>query len=319
MAELTQLKEAVAKVLPEVKYVIAWQRGHQPLRSRPLFVRGPEDIEKMIWDETCTNNLASYLTSHRGEKIGIVVKGCDSRSVIELLQEKLIARDDVVLIGMPCTGMFSLNKIRARLDLSRLGAADWDQESLRIATRDGEEHSFPRDEVLADRCLSCAYPNPLAFDVHVGEPLEPWAPRQHTYARVQEFEKLPMDQRFEFWRREMNRCVRCYACRNACPLCVCKDHCIAESRQPHYQSQEADVCEKWFFQMIHAMHTAGRCTQCGACERACPMDIPVLLLKKKMAQVVEDLFEYEAGIDQTAVPPLLTFQLEERHIEEKKW
>ena len=170
-----------------------------------------------------------------------------------------------------------------------------------------------------DKFLSCAYPNPLVFDVHVGEPIEPWSAKQDPFARVIEFEKLSLDQRFEFWRREMNRCTRCYACRNACPLCVCKDHCIAESRQPHYQSQEADVCEKWFFQMIHAMHTAGRCTECGACERACPMDIPVLLLKKKMAQIVGELFDYKAGIDQTAIPPLLTFQSEEEHIEEKKW
>lgn len=319
MAELTELKAAVAKVLPDVKYVLAWQRGHQPLRSRPLFVRTEADLDKMIWDETCCYNLASYLTSRRGEKVGLVVKGCDSRSVIELLQEKLIDRDDVVLVGVPCTGVFSMNKIRSRVDLWRVADAGWDQAALTVATRDGERIELPRDEVAPDKCLSCAYPNPLLFDVHVGEPIEPWSPKQERFARVAEFEKLPMDQRFEFWRREMNRCVRCYACRNACPLCVCKDHCIAESRQPHYQSAEADVCEKWFFQMIHAMHTAGRCTECGACERACPMDIPVLLLKKKMAQVVGELFEYEAGIDQTAVPPLLTFQSVEAHIEEKKW
>ena len=138
MAELTELKQAVAKVLPDVKYVIAWQRGHQPLRSRPLFVRSEADLDKMIWDETCYHNLASFLTSHKGEKIGIVVKGCDSRTVIELLQEKLIDRDDVVLIGMPCTGMFSLNKVRARINLSGVKEARWDDTTLTVVTRDGE-------------------------------------------------------------------------------------------------------------------------------------------------------------------------------------
>ena len=320
MAELNDLRQAVAKVLPDVKYVIAWQRGYQPLQSRPLFVRTEADLDKMIWDDTCYYNLAAFLTAHKGEKIGVVIKGCDSRTVIELLQEKLIDREDVVLIGVPCTtGKFSLNKVRAQADISRLAEADWDGKELRLTTRDGDKAVVDRLSVAPDKCLSCKYPNPLIFDVHVGEPVEPWEPKKDQYAGVAEFEKLDMDQRFEFWRREMNRCVRCYACRNACPLCVCKDHCIAESRQPHYQSAEADVCEKWFFQMIHAMHTAGRCTECGACERACPMDIPLLLLKKKMSQIIKDLFDYEAGIDQTAIPALLTYQNEEEHIEEKKW
>ncbi len=39
-------------------------------------------------------NPAVYLPDFKGRKIGIVVKGCDSRSVVELLQEKLINRED---------------------------------------------------------------------------------------------------------------------------------------------------------------------------------------------------------------------------------
>jgi Na+-translocating ferredoxin:NAD+ oxidoreductase RnfC subunit len=100
---------------------------------------------------------------------------------------------------------------------------------------------------------------------------------------------------------------------------VCRDHCIAETRDPHWLSQETGVQEKWMFQLIHAMHTAGRCTECGECERACPMDIPVLMLKKKLNREVLDLFDYEAGLDESATPPLFTFKVEEDHIEEKEW
>ncbi len=319
MAELNELKEAVARTLPDVKHIIGWQRGYHAVRSSPLFIRKEADLDKLIWDHTCYQNLASYLTSTKGERVGIIVKGCDSRSVIQLLQEQLINREDVVVIGVPCTGIISLDKIRARFPINRVKDMQVEGDELTITTRDGEEHALNRWDVAPDKCLSCKYPNPLIFDTYVGEPIETWEPKQGHYARDEEFDKKSLEERLEFWRREMSRCIRCYACRNACPMCVCRDHCIAESRQPHYQSQEADVREKFFFQLIHAMHLAGRCTECGECERACPMDIPVLLFKTQMGKVMKDLFDYEAGIDQTAVPPLLTFQAEESNIEEKEW
>ena len=59
--------------------------------------------------------------------------------------------------------------------------------------------------------------------------------------------------------------------------------------------------------MIHAFHLAGRCTGCGECERVCPMEIPVALVKEKLNQIVKELLDYEAGLDPEAKPPLMTF------------
>jgi len=74
--------------------------------------------------------------------------------------------------------------------------------------------------------------------------------------------------------------------------------------------------EKLIFQVVHALHTTGRCTECG---RACPMGIPVLKLKRHRNQIIHDLFEYRAGTDSEAVPPLLSFQAEEKNINERGW
>ena len=49
------------------------------------------------------------------------------------------------------------------------------------------------------------------------------------------------------------------------------------------------------FHMIHALHLAGRCTECGECERACPMNIPLGKLKKKINMDMLELFDYVAG------------------------
>jgi Fe-S oxidoreductase len=76
-------------------------------------------------------------------------------------------------------------------------------------------------------------------------------------------------------------------------------------------SQETGVRQKWMYQLIHAMHLAGRCTECGECERACPMEIPILSLRRKMNQEIASLFGYQAGLDPEGVAPLMTFKPEE--------
>jgi L-lactate utilization protein LutB len=67
------------------------------------------------------------------------------------------------------------------------------------------------------------------------------------------------------------------------------------------------IPEKFLFHFIHAMHLAGRCTECGECERVCPMEIPVTLMKEKLNKIMEEMLGYVAGLDPTAIPPLLTF------------
>jgi Na+-translocating ferredoxin:NAD+ oxidoreductase RnfC subunit len=72
------------------------------------------------------------------------------------------------------------------------------------------------------------------------------------------------------------------------------------------------------FHMIHAIHLAGRCTECGECERACPMDIPLGKLKKKINMEMKELFDYVPGTKAEDKPPLYTFKVEEEKIEEHK-
>lgn len=59
------------------------------------------------------------------------------------------------------------------------------------------------------------------------------------------------------------------------------------------------------FQVIRNIHVAGRCTDCGECERVCPQNIPLRSLSKKMSELVDEMFHYKAGIDKNA-PALMT-------------
>lgn len=315
-----ELKSAITAALPDVTCVIGWGAGPEALRDAPLFMRKEEDVEGFTAGFLSVNNPALYLPEYTGTKVAVVVKGCDARSVGQLLNENLIKREEVHIIGFPCNGVIDVDKAAAKLqgtcEPGEVTALREDGDAVVLSTPAGEVR-LDKKGITADKCGRCLFPNALNADAFVGEQREA-AVQEDGYADLEAFEALPLEERFAFWEKEMSRCIRCYACRNACPLCVCRDQCVAVSREPHWVSQADGVRDKLFFQVIHASHLAGRCTGCGECERACPVGIPVLLLKRALSRSVESLFAYRAGVDE-GTPPLLTFTLEEPKIKERDW
>jgi coenzyme F420-reducing hydrogenase delta subunit/ferredoxin len=320
---LAELKESIKANLSGLDFVIGWQQGFDPLHNTPLFMRSPEDVNKFVWGPLNVHNLATYLPALRNKKVGVVVKGCDSRSVTELLQEKLIDRDKLVVFSMPCTGVADLSKIGRILEGKGTGAARVETAVFSggnlAVVAEGKQYFLPMADMAADKCLSCRYPNALVADHLIGERLVPAAPAEGPDDLRVAAGCTGVMNTMAFWRYHMDRCIRCHACRNACPICVCRDHCIAQSHDPHWISQEDTVTEKLMFQVVQTLHLAGRCTECGECQRACPMGIPVLELKRHMNKVIHKLFEYRAGTDPEAIPPLLSFQVEEKNINERGW
>ena len=80
------------------------------------------------------------------------------------------------------------------------------------------------------------------------------------------------------------------------------------------------MTEKFFFQIIHALHLAGRCTGCGECQTNCPVGIPIFALRAHLNRVIAELFSgYQAGRDAQAVPPLLGYMVDEANIQEREW
>jgi ferredoxin len=52
-------------------------------------------------------------------------------------------------------------------------------------------------------------------------------------------------------------------------------------------------------------HQAGRCVQCGACERACPTNVNLGLFTRLLADEVKERFAFEPGMS-TEQPGLLS-------------
>jgi formate dehydrogenase subunit beta len=106
--------------------------------------------------------------------------------------------------------------------------------------------------------------------------------------------KLNPDEKFAWWQKELSKCIKCYACRQACPLCYCT-RCAVEVNQPQWIPVQSNTHGNVEWHILRAMHLAGRCISCGECGRACPVGIPCHLLTMHLADQTHKYFNVHAG------------------------
>ena len=305
-----KLREIAKELLEkkEVDLIIGFGEGTLSLRATPVFIRKPGDADRLIWNSFCENNLAAYLHKFDRFKVGLVVKGCDARSVTALALEKRFRNHPVYLIGVPCGRMVDRRKIKKAVKGEILKAVE--KEGKVIVSGEDFEISLNRDEFLYPGCQVCTHRTPKQTNVLVGDPVEEVS-LVNDHPDVDEFEQMSPEERWKSFEEETNRCIRCYACREACPMCYCKE-CFVDSSRPKWIEKGLNASDIQFYHIVRAYHQTGRCSGCGACERACPMEIRLSHLTRKLNQQVKELFGFETGIDAEASPPLSTFEAEDK-------
>ncbi len=268
----------------EATVVIGWEKGTMPYNSTPVMIRSAAEVDKLIWDEYCQQNLSPYLIDfiYTEDKVAIFAKGCDTRAYNRLIQDKRITADKCIIIGVPCSGM----------------------KNAKAAARLPEGAEVP----MANACKECRYPNPVVFDRKIGQDVTPWC-TEKNFADVEAIEAMGQDEKAAFWQSQYSKCIRCYACRNICPACNCTN-CIFDQSASGWQSKDINASENEFYGVTRAFHVAGRCIECGQCEMVCPSDIPIMLMNKKFIKDIDTLFgAYEAGIETEGPTPLSHYEV----------
>lgn len=284
-----KLREKAAELLSsgKVKCVIGYERGTDGVNARPFFAYSHEESQQLIFDQTCVHNLAKYLINKKGIPTAIVAKACDERAINLLLKESQIKREEVLILGVVCDGIV--------------------QRSWSRASAEPEP-----------RCQACQYKTPLVYDFLVGEaqPLseaslrQPKELPQPSYPDIEKYEAMSAKEKADFWREQSEKCIRCYGCRQVCPGCYCFE-CFADILDPLWLGIRIAPPENQMWLTGRAFHLAGRCVDCGECQRVCPVQIPLMLLNHKLLKEVGEKFNFQPGIDAGMPAPFETFNKDE--------
>jgi ferredoxin len=122
---------------------------------------------------------------------------------------------------------------------------------------------------------------------------------------------MSVSERRAFWADELDRCVKCYACRSSCPMCYC-ERCTMDCNRPQWIPVASHALGNLEYHMVRAMHLAGRCVQCGTCGTACPVGIPVHLLTFFAENTVRRQFGQKGGASAKLDYAMSTFKPDDK-------
>jgi ferredoxin len=297
-----------------VSCVLGWGAGEFGYDVTPTIFHTAEELQNgFVFNDFCGANFAKYLVSKTQKvegKILVFLKPCDTYSFNQLLTEHRFDREKVYAVGIPCEGMADIAKVKALVG-EGIVSVETDGDGISVTTLyEDAPIRVKTADVLAERCINCKSRKHVAYDELMGDEGEVVASAR--FDEVARIEAMTPDERFAFWQGELSKCIRCNACRDACPACTC-EKCVFDNPGSGVENKSpANSFEEKMFHIIRAFHVAGRCTDCGECSRVCPQNIPLHLLNRKFIKDINEFYgEYQAGEEVGMRAPLVDYTTED--------
>ena len=289
-----------------------------------------------------------------GAKVAVVLRPCEIRAFVELVKLKQGRIEEVVLIGIDCLGAFKQNDY-----IQIAGEKETEFTSRFYKDILSGKKGIPEGFDLARACKACENPIPNGADILVGlfgvnidnqfliQARTPKGEEIYENLRLSDTEEPPerlaavesllaermayRDKMFAETSEVINcieklniyfaRCVNCYNCRVACPVCYCKECVFVTDVFNHDPVQYLRWARRkgvikmptdtLFYHLTRIAHMSTSCVGCGQCSNACPNDIPVMELFRTVSFHTQKAFEYEAGRNIEDDLPLSVFREDE--------
>ena len=293
-----------------VARVIGWRKGDMPYNPEPAYFTKAEDFDDFVYDGFCGANLSKMMieASKLEGKTAVCLKPCDTYSFNQLIREHRVSRENAYIIGVGCRGKLDIEKARKAgiKGIKSISGVEIEGEGpVTFDTIYGAKEMDYKDLML-DRCHVCKGKEHVVYDELIGQSQD--TDDADRFEEVRRIEAMSPEERFNFFRSELSKCIRCNACRNVCPACSCRKCVFDNTNFDSQQKANADSFEEKMFHIIRAFHVAGRCTDCGECSRVCPEGIPLHLFNRKFIKDIDDFYgEFQAGKDPEAQSPLTDF------------
>ncbi len=320
-----------------------------------------------------TRFLKEYLNGADRQKLAVTCKPCDARGIIELVKRNKIWKDNLLLIGLNCTGTFSSTGAKRmveevfQVDPMDVVEEDIDDGKVTIKLKDGTEHMKELAELETagygrrENCRRCDVNIPTMTDIACGkwgaegkkasfiqlcstkgsEIFNKAVEAGHIKAEIPnntsietrnkkdevevsrakswqekdfaELNEMDPQQKFNYWFDQFNQCIKCYGCRDACPICYCDEgKCYLEAKRLDFPV--GVIPPGALFSWTRVMHVVDSCVNCGQCQDVCPSEIPICKLIHMIHLEIGEIFNYKPGMDIESRPPLRTAPEDEVNI-----
>lgn len=317
------MRETARTLLKEktVDVIIGYTNGTVPLSSAPIMITKEDDVDKLIWNNLCYVNLAKYLVPRipqlidpeKGDlKVGIISKGCVGRALIHLSVEKQINLENIKMIGIPCNGIINRKRIEKEIGEKEILEVFASGNDIVVKGKDFEQ-KFSFEEYINELCKVCKIKSPPVLaelaESCIGECHE-ISSIDDNFEDLMEYESKTTEEKWDYIKDTLETCTRCYACREACPMCYC-NLCFVDQNKPIWFEKTTEISDIIAFHLVRAMHLAGRCVACGACSSVCPMGIDLNLITRKLEKIVKERYNFTSGIASEKMAPMMDFSMDD--------